>query len=64
MKAFLALEVRKSVSNLAFVFSKSDFLGLVDFDFLNLAEFATVDKFLILSPTLPPSTLTVALGAS
>ena len=62
MKAFLAPKIRKSV--LEFVFSKSDLLGLVDFDFLNLAKFATVDRFSILPPTPPPSALSAAPGAS
>ncbi len=59
MKASLALGVRKSVlEELAFVkfwaFTKSDFLGLVNFGFLDLANFATVDRFLILPPISSP----------
>ena len=64
MKAFLAPKVRKSVLKLAFVFSKYDFLGLVDFDFLDLAKFTTIDKFLILPPILLPSASLVVFGAS
>ncbi len=61
MKAFLALVVRKSVPELTFTkltFGKSDFLDLVNFDFLNLAKFIIVDRFLILPSTqlllIPP----------
>ncbi len=68
MKAFLALGVRKSVSEeLTFIklaFSKSDFLDLVDFGFLDLAKFAIVDRFLILLPTLPLFALVVLLNTS
>ena len=64
MKAFLALKVRKSILKLAFIFDKSDFLGLINFDFLDLAKFITIDGFLILLsiPSLlaPPA----ATGAS
>ena len=35
MNAFLPLEVRESVSELAFAFSKCDLLGLINFDFLD-----------------------------
>ena len=49
MKVSLALRVRKSVPKLAFALGKSDFLGLVDFDFLNLTKFVIVDRFLIFS---------------
>ena len=51
MKAFLAPGIRKSVPKIAFTFSKSDFLGLNNFEFLDLAKFATVDRFLILLST-------------
>ncbi len=54
MKAFLASEVRKSVPELTFAklaFGKSDFLNLVDF--LDLTNFATVDRFSKLPPTPP-----------
>ncbi len=53
MKVFLALGVRKSVSELAFAksFSKMNFLA--KFNFLDLANFVTVDRFLILLPTTP-----------
>ncbi len=64
MKAFLALRVRKSVSDLTFAklaFGKSDFLDLVDFDFLDLADFAAVDRFSKLLPTPP---LPVLAGTS
>ena len=68
MKVFLASGIRKSVpEELVFVklaFGKSDFLDLVDFDFLYLTEFATVDKFLILPPILPLLTLPVIPNTS
>ncbi len=56
MKAFLASKVGKSVSKeltLAkfWTFTKSDFLGLVNYSFLDLANFAVVDRFLKLTPT-------------
>ncbi len=59
MKAFLTPRVRKSVlEELAFAkfwaFTKSDFLSLVNFGFLDLANFTMVDRFLIIPPTLPP----------
>ena len=62
MKISLAPEVRKSVPELAFIFDKSNFLDLINFDFLDLIKFATVDRFLILLPTLLPSALLVTLG--
>ncbi len=58
MKAFLAPRIRKSVLELA-----STKLAF-DFDFLDLAEFVTVDRFLILPSTPPPSAPPAALGAS
>ena len=64
MKAFLAPKVRKSDLKLAFVFGKSDFLGLINFDFLALAKFTIVDKFLILLPILLLSALLLALSTS
>ncbi len=60
MKTFFVLRVRKFVPKLSFAkltFGKSDFLDLVDYDFLDLAKFATVNRFLILPPTLPPPAL-------
>ena len=59
MKAFLALKVRKFVLELTFAnlaFNKSDFLDLVDF--------AMVDKFLIFLLTSLLSALAVPLGTS
>ena len=44
MKTFWALEVRKSVSK-KLVFTKSDFLGLVNFGFLDFANFVDFYKF-------------------
>ncbi len=67
MKAFLALGVRNSVPELTLVklaFGKSDFLDLVNFDFLDLADFAAVDRFSKLPSTPPPSAPPAALGAS
>ncbi len=70
MKAFLALGVRKSVPKKLvyakfFAFTKSDFLGLVNFDFLDLANFVAVDKFSIFPPTLSvPPVLSVLLAPS
>ncbi len=67
MNAFLASEVRKSVPELfltKLAFSKSGFLDLDDLDFLDLAKFATVDKFLILLSIPPPSAPPAAFGAS
>ena len=55
IKTFLALKIRKSVPKLAFAFSKSDFLGLVNFDFLDLVKFLIVDRFSILPSILPPT---------
>ncbi len=52
MKASLAPGVRKSVLKLAF--GKSDFLDLVSFGFLDLADFTAVDRFSKLPPTSPP----------
>ncbi len=65
MKAFLALKIRKSVSELTFtklVLSKSDFLELVDFDFLDLVDFATIDRFskLLSTQSLPAPLLSLA----
>ncbi len=63
MKAFLASRVRKTVlEELTFAklaLDKSDFLYLVDFSFLDLVEFAIVDRFLIFLATLLLSTRTV-----
>ncbi len=67
MKVFFSSGIRKSVPELAFAklaFGKSDLLDLVDFDFLDLAKFATVDRFLILLPTPPLSALPVAPSTS
>ena len=64
MKAFLAPEVRKSVPKFAFAFSKSDFLDLIDFNFLDLAKFITIDRFSILLSIPPPSASLAALSAS
>lgn len=50
MKAFLALKIRKSVSEKA----KSNSLGLVNFGFLDFANLAVVDRFLILLPASLP----------
>ena len=50
-KTFLASEVRKSVLE-ELVFAKSDSLSLVNFGFLDFADFVVVDRFLILSPIL------------
>ncbi len=65
MKAFLASKIRKSVSEeLTFAklaFGKSDFLNLVDFDFLDLADFIAVDRFSKFPP-IPP--LPALAGAS
>ncbi len=59
MKAFLTLRVRKSVPE-ELAFAKSDFLTLVNFGFLDLADFAVVNRFLIFlllpAPLLVPST--------
>ncbi len=67
MKAFLASGVRKSVPKLTLeklALGKSDFLGLVDFDFLDLADFAAVDRFSKLPPPPAPPAPPAALGAS
>ena len=61
MKVFLAPEIRKSVLE-ELAFTKSVFLGLVNFGFLDLANFVTVyrfSKFLLTSLLL---TLAVPLG--
>ncbi len=67
MKASLALGIRKSIpEKLVFAkfwaFTKSDFLSLVNFGFLDLADFVIVDRFLILLPTLPPPIALPALA--
>ncbi len=62
MKASLAPGVRKSVQELAF--AKFDFLDLVSFGFLDLADFIAVDKFSKLLLTPPPPTLLAAPGVS
>ena len=60
MKAFLAPRERKSVLEEAFTkfFDKFDYLDLVKSDFLHLAKFVTVDRFLIFlsisSSPIPP----------
>lgn len=59
MKVFLALGMRESILGLTFAnlaYDKSDFLDLVDF--------AIVDRFLILSPTLSSPTPAIPLGIS
>lgn len=63
MKVFLSLSIIKFVPELAFIFSKvnfldlteSDFLDSVKFDFFDLTDFTIVDKILILS--LMPASL-------
>lgn len=57
MKVFLVSGVKKSVLlKLTFIkfwtYITSDFLGLVNFGFLDLDNFVMVDRFSILSPTL------------
>ena len=64
MKVFLASKVKKSVPKWVFRFGKSKLLGLVNFDFLDLAKFITVDKFLIFLLILPLLALPVAFGTS
>ncbi len=67
MKAPLVLEIRYSILELAcakLTFSKSDLLDLVNFDFLDLAKFAIVNRFLILLPILPTLALPTTLGIS
>ena len=64
MKAFLALKIRKSVLELTFAFGKFNILGLVNFDFFDLAKFTTVDRFLILLSTLLSSVPPTASSAS
>ena len=61
MKVSLAPEVRKSVLK-KLAFTKSGFLDLVNFSFLDLADFVAIDRFskLLLTP-LPP-VLLVLLG--
>ena len=58
MKAFLVLRARKSVSE-----KLADFLILIIFGFLVLADFAIVDTFLILPPTLPSVLLILSILA-
>ncbi len=64
----MASGVRNSVPELTLAklaFGKSDFLDLVNFDFLDLADFAVVDRLLKLPPTPPPPPAPpAALGAS
>lgn len=55
MKTFLAPRVRKSVPG-KLALAKSDFLDLVEF-----FDFASVDKFLLLPPILPPPLTLLAL---
>ena len=63
MKAFLAPEIRKSISE-KLAFAKPDFLNLVNFGFLDLANFAIVDRFSKLLPILPSLTPIVPLSTS
>ncbi len=63
MKVFLALRVKKSVLK-ELAFAKSDFLVLVNFGFLDLTDFAAINRFLILLPTLLPSAPPAAPGIS
>ncbi len=61
MKVFLASGVRKSIPKLTLAelaFGKSEFLNLVNFDFLDLADFAAVDRFSKFSPFPSPPVLT------
>ncbi len=66
MKAFSALEIWKSVPEELTIakfwaFTKSDFLGLVNFGFLDLADFISVNRFLILLPIFPAPLVLLAL---
>ena len=63
MKAFLALKVRKSIPE-ELVFTKSDFLGLVNFGFLDLANFAVIDSTLTFLPISPLLAFLASLGVS
>ena len=63
MKVFLASKVRKSVSK-ELIFTKSNFLGFINFGFLDLIDFAIVDRFSKFLPTLSLSTPAVPLGNS
>lgn len=63
-KPCLAPEVGKSILvGLSFAqsFDKVDFLDLTKFILLNLSDFATVDKFSIVPPILPPLILSTSL---
>ena len=67
IKAFLALEVRKSILKLIFIklaFGKSDFLDLIKSAFLDLAKFAIINRFLILLSTPLLSTLILQFNIS
>lgn len=68
MKVFLASRVRKSAlrellfiksfDNVEFLdLAKSNLLNLAKFDFLDLVEFAIVNRFLITPSSTPPPTL-------
>ena len=63
----MALKIRKSVPK-ELVFAKSDFLDLVNFGFLDFADFAAVDRFLIFSvasqPLAPPLILLLVLSSA
>ncbi len=60
IKAFLTSKVRKSVPE-ELALAKSDFLVLIKFGFLDLANFAAFDRFLILlPPSAPPRTSVVS----
>ncbi len=67
MKDFLALGIRKSVTELTLAklaFDESDFLDLIDFDFLDFTKLTIVDRFLIILPTPPPSARVVPISIS
>lgn len=64
MKASLAPRVRKFILEISAFAESNDFLDLVKFDFLDLANFATDDRFsifpptsLLISPSVPPNVI-------
>ena len=63
IKVFLAPKIKKCVLE-ELAHTKSDFLGLVNSGFLDLANFAAVDRFPKLLPTPPPLSLVILFGTS
>ena len=57
------MKIRKSISKLLIVFGQSDLLDLINFNFLDLAKYATLDRFSIFPLILLQALLQLALLA-